>query len=1151
MNTAMTMNKLYAFAIALGSLLTVANTTVQAQNCSGGFGATAYTPIQTNLTATPGSWTAFPPITPWGNQAPNTAAGAGNINCGFSGTLTVPACASNYASIWLCASNVYTFSLCSGTPWDSYLALTDASGNALTPSPIVDNDGCGTPGGLSVLNYTPTISGTFRIRIRTNQTMGAGTTNGSTSVTVASTTGMIAGSPVIGPGIPLGATITSITNATTFVISVAATATQAFPSATLQFPCMVAAANCGTLTITVTPIPAPPVNDTPCLAFSLNPVTSSCTPLASTAIFATQSNPPSAPPIGCGASFSGFDVWYTATVPATGNISIQVDHQSALDMAMSAYTLSGACPGGTWTLLGCNADLSNPTLLAPFLSFSGLAPGATVYIRVWPQGGNANNGTFEICAYEPVPPANDNPCAAATLTVASPCTATNFTTESATSLSAAMTASPATPTCGTPLAGGDVWFQFVAPGTGSVTISTFPGSIANMAMALYSLTAGTPCAGTLTQIGCDDNSGVGGTMPRLAPGGLTPGVTYYIRMWSQTSAFGTFSICVFPNTPPANDEPCGAIPLPVNAGCLFTGGTTEYATTTLVSNPPNWNTVPAPSCGGAANSDVWYTAVVPSNGIIQLDSDDGSLLNAAMAVYTVTSGSCGSNLVLATAGCANTGSTNAPGTMPGLTVSGLTPGATVYIRLWRETVATNGTFQICARSTVSPPGACDYILRMTDTGGDGWNGSFVTITINGVPTNYTIIGSTGNIVFSANVGDLVIVSYTAVGGFQNQISYQLTTPVGGILFASGSPPASGPVFPFTVDAACNVPPAPVSDCTGALTVCNNQAITGSPVPGFGTQELNASNRGCLSGNEIRGVWVRFTAQSAGTIAFTLTVAAGTDYDFAVWGPYGGAPTCPPAGAPLRCSWSGATGNTGLNYTSSDLTEGAGGDKFVRWIDALAGQSFMLYVDNWSNNGVTFTLNWNLVPTNILDCTLPLELITFEAVPKPRQVDLNWVTGSEENTAYFQVERAAGGEFTPLGRVQAAGFSQGLTEYSFIDPMPVKGVNYYRLDQVDADGARKYSNTVSATYRWSSVDLAVYPNPAGESLFASFEMPGEGSVRWRIMDMSGRIVIEGPATVAMGMNQVEVPLTHVEAGSYLLEVLDAAGVPMSNARFVRQ
>lgn len=55
-------------------------------------------------------------------------------------------------------------------------------------------------------------------------TSGA-TTSASTTLTVASTTGVVAGSYLIAPGIPMGTTVASITNATTIVMSQAASAT--------------------------------------------------------------------------------------------------------------------------------------------------------------------------------------------------------------------------------------------------------------------------------------------------------------------------------------------------------------------------------------------------------------------------------------------------------------------------------------------------------------------------------------------------------------------------------------------------------------------------------------------------------------------------------------------------------------------------------------------------------------------------------------------------------------------------------------------------------------------------------------------------------------------------------------------------------------
>lgn len=62
----------------------------------------------------------------------------------------------------------------------------------------------------------------------------ATTTSGSANVTNADTTGLIAGMSITGAGIPVGTTIASITNSTTFVLSANATATANFVSLTVS-----------------------------------------------------------------------------------------------------------------------------------------------------------------------------------------------------------------------------------------------------------------------------------------------------------------------------------------------------------------------------------------------------------------------------------------------------------------------------------------------------------------------------------------------------------------------------------------------------------------------------------------------------------------------------------------------------------------------------------------------------------------------------------------------------------------------------------------------------------------------------------------------------------------------------------------------------
>jgi hypothetical protein len=904
------------------------------------------------------------------------------------------------------------------------------------------------------------------------------------------------------------------------------------------------------MNIQCAPNPPPPPNDDPANATPI-PSSTVCNFVNGTNVFATATAGVAAP-AGCGGacavstgSYSGLDVWYSTTVAASGNLSIQTQLVSSPNISMAVY---GGTPGALTPITSCPTapycnDDSSPGVFNPFLTFSGLTPGATVYIRVWSNSGLPNMGTFRICAYEPIPPPNDNPCGSINLPVGAACSPTSATTENATPLAASITATPAVPMggCGTP--SGDVWFTAVMPsGTTSLILNTTAGSLTNMSMAVYTLASGSICGtATLTQVGnCSSVNGAS-LMPRLVvPDGTVPdGTLLYIRMWSDVAGtFGTFSICAFENYPPPNDNPCGAIALPVTNGCLFPAPyTTENATATAVPA--------APGCGGATVDDVWFTAVVPASGQLQIDTDEGQLTDAAIAVY---SGTCGA-LTLIGGSCQVAGSTNGP-LMP---ISNITQPAdsTVYIRIWRSS-GNSGTFLICASNPV-PPAGCYYTLRMQDSGGDGWNGGFVTLCVGGSCTNYTVYGTQSTIIFPATNGQLVTVAYTPAGGFQNQVSFQVLAQNGFLLFGSASPPLTGVNYGFTVNGAtCNVPPSPPSDCLGAFEVCNNQTFSQNPTNTGNAVDLTATNDGCLAGEQ-QGVWFRFTTNAAGNIAFTIQVAAGTDYDFAVWGPYSTpTPTCPPNQPPLRCSWSGLTGNTGLDYVALDVSENAGGDKWVQYIPSAANQTYILYVDNWSRNGISFSMVWNNQPSNILDCILPLELLSFNATPKPRQVDLKWVTTNETNTSYFNVERSLdGNRFDLLGTVAAAGNSAGVLEYTFVDAAPVKGINYYRLDQADVTGERSYSNVVTAVYKWEHVRMDVYPNPTNGNVWMSVEMSHEGNTQWRVTDASGRLVRTGRSGVVVGMNQVEIDLDGLDQGSYVLELMDETGAPLSTARFVRQ
>jgi hypothetical protein len=149
--------------------------------------------------------------------------------------------------------------------------------------------------------------------------------------------------------------------------------------------------NSGVLTVTAPPAPA---NDDCANAVVLTPggvfVANQVEGLN---VSATNSNPP-AP--DC-AFFQGGDVWYSVTVPASGNITLETNPDSTssiTDTGLAVY--SGTCSG--LTLVECDDD-DSATGNFSLISLTGRTPGEVLYVNVWEYGNDAF-GTFLISAYD-------------------------------------------------------------------------------------------------------------------------------------------------------------------------------------------------------------------------------------------------------------------------------------------------------------------------------------------------------------------------------------------------------------------------------------------------------------------------------------------------------------------------------------------------------------------------------------------------------------------------------------------------------------------------------------------------------------------------------------------------------------------------------
>lgn len=168
--------------------------------------------------------------------------------------------------------------------------------------------------------------------------------------------------------------------------------------------------------------------------------------------------------------------------------------------------------------------------------------------------------------------------------------------------------------------------------------------------------------------------------------------------------------------------------------------------------------------------------------------------------------------------------------------------------------------------------------------------------------------------------------------------------------------------------------------------------------------------------------------------------------------------------------------------------------------------------------------------------LPIELINFEANAEPEAIAVQWSTASETNNDYFTLERSEDGEnFSEITRVQGAGNTSFLKEYSYLDKLPLNGINYYRLKQTDFDGKYTYSDVVAARHE-SGTKIKIIPNPAKEQVAIFFDSPVRTMADLVLNDIQGKEQINQPIRVKMGMNNYLINLSGFEPGVYTVKVI---------------
>lgn len=202
--------------------------------------------------------------------------------------------------------------------------------------------------------------------------------------------------------------------------------------------------------------------------------------------------------------------------------------------------------------------------------------------------------------------------------------------------------------------------------------------------------------------------------------------------------------------------------------------------------------------------------------------------------------------------------------------------------------------------------------------------------------------------------------------------------------------------------------------------------------------------------------------------------------------------------------------------------------------ALTAGTYFVMVEGFGSTGNgTFTLN----VTRAAPCPLPVELVEFdgEYIPEDRVNRLSWKTVSENNNDFFELQKSYDGmHYQTIEVIDGNGNSNSVIEYQYNDNNLGYETNYYRLRQVDFDGAFEYSNVIAISRNLDDDYFIseIYPNPTS-STFEVKTKTMNSEINLEILNSAGQFIQGEVFSASKAVVNRTVDVSKLKAGIYFV------------------
>ena len=183
-----------------------------------------------------------------------------------------------------------------------------------------------------------------------------------------------------------------------------------------------------------------------------------------------------------------------------------------------------------------------------------------------------------------------------------------------------------------------------------------------------------------------------------------------------------------------------------------------------------------------------------------------------------------------------------------------------------------------------------------------------------------------------------------------------------------------------------------------------------------------------------------------------------------------------------------------------------------------------------------------VPANAV---LPVQMASFTVSFDFNKVRLDWSTASEENNAYFTIERSADGTtFSPLSKIKGAGNSTSLVSYHYTDETPANGTSYYRIRQTDFDGRSTVSEVRMIKNNNSAKTISLYPLPNNGNTINFSGIRDYKNYNLTVISATGASLFQS----TLSSSSVTLPL--LQTGFYFVRITDKISGEVTNIRYIK-